>query len=291
MLKTTKSTTDVSQIAGTLPTTNGGTGQSSWTVGDLPFYASGTALSKLGIGAANQILQSTGAAPQWTVDPTLGLVTATSRYRITGNGSTPLATEIGFGTNGAGSRMLLNVPTAGEFNFQVNAGTVALIAGTAIGPASDNVASAGLSFWRYSVVYAATGTINTSDARAKQQVADLSTAERAVAKRIKGLIKTFKFNDAVEAKGDGARIHVGVMAQEVEAAFKAEGLDPYKYALFCFDSWENKFEDVYEEQQVQHEDGTTETVVVKTGERQVTKAGDRFGIRYDQLLAFVIAAL
>lgn len=55
MLKTVSSTFNVSQIVGTLPTTNGGTGQSSWTAGDLPFYASGTALSKLGIGAANQI--------------------------------------------------------------------------------------------------------------------------------------------------------------------------------------------------------------------------------------------
>lgn len=291
MLKTVKSTTDVSQIVGTLSTTNGGTGQSSWTAGDLPFYTSGTSLSKLGIGSANRVLTSSGSAPQWSQDITVGVLTWGSKLVLTGPGSNPGAAELGIGTNGAGTRMLLNVPTAGEFNFQANASTIALIAGTAIGPASDNVASAGLSFWRYSVVYAATGTINTSDARTKQQVADLSAAERAVARRIKGLIKTFKFNDAVEAKGDGARIHVGVMAQEVEAAFKAEGLDPYKYALFCFDSWNDKFEDIYEEQQVENEDGTVDTVSVKTGERQVAKAGDRFGIRYDQLLAFVIAAL
>jgi len=292
MLKTVSSTTNVSQIVGTLPTTNGGTGQSSWTAGDLPYYASGTALSKLGIGAANQILQSTGSAPQWTTDPTVVLMSATSRYRITGNGANPLAAEIGWGTNGAGSRMLLNVPTAGEFNFQVNAATVALITGTVIGPASDNVASAGLSFWRYSVVYAATGTINTSDARTKQQVLNLTVAEKNVAKRIKGLIKTFKFNDAVEAKGDGARIHIGVVAQEVANAFTAEGLDPNKYALFCHDTWEDKFEDIYEDQEITNADGVTETISVNTGrKKQVLVAGDRFGIRYDQLLAFVISAL
>jgi hypothetical protein len=114
----------------------------------------------------------------------------------------------------------------------------------------------------------------------------------AVAKRIKGLIKTFKFNDAVEIKGDGARIHVGVMAQEVAEAFEAEGLDPYKYAMFCFDSWEDKFEDIYENQEVKSENGRFETVNVNTGQqRQIQKAGSRFGIRYDQLLAFVIAAI
>lgn len=52
-------------VTGTLPTDNGGTGLSSFTAGDLPYYATGTALSKLGIGAANRVLTSTGSAPQW----------------------------------------------------------------------------------------------------------------------------------------------------------------------------------------------------------------------------------
>ena len=291
MLQTVSPTFNVSQIVGTLPTTNGGTGQSSWTVGDLPYYASGTALSKLGIGSANRILQSTGSAPQWTNSPTLATVTATSKFVISGSGSVPGASEIAYGTNGVGSRAQYNVPTGGEHNFSTNGTTHGLITTSVIGPGNDNTVSAGLSFWRYSVVYAATALINTSDARLKQQAANLSDTERAVAKRLKGLIKTFKFTDAVEAKGDGARIHVGVMAQEVASAFEAEGLDPYKYALFCFDSWDDKFEDVYEEQQVEQEDGTVQTISVKTGQRQILEAGDRFGIRYDQLLAFVISAL
>ena len=53
-------------VAGTLVAANGGTGYASYTAGDL-LYASGTtALSKLGIGSANQILTSSGSAPQWT---------------------------------------------------------------------------------------------------------------------------------------------------------------------------------------------------------------------------------
>ena len=79
-----------------------------------------------------------------------------------------------------------------------------------------------------------------------------------MAKRIKGLFKTFKFKDAVAAKGEGARKHVGVMAQDVQAAFAAEGLDANQYGLFCSD-------DV---------DGVT-----------------TLGVRYEELLAFVIAAL
>lgn len=59
-------TTGVVTLAGTLNTTSGGTGLTSFTAGDLPYYASGTALSKLGIGSAGQILTSSGSAPQWT---------------------------------------------------------------------------------------------------------------------------------------------------------------------------------------------------------------------------------
>ncbi len=47
-------------------TTYGGTGLTSYTAGDLPYYATGTALSKLGIGTNGQVLTSTGTAPQWT---------------------------------------------------------------------------------------------------------------------------------------------------------------------------------------------------------------------------------
>jgi len=59
-------TTGVVTLAGTLNTTSGGTGLTTFTAGDLPYYASGTALSKLGIGSAGQIITSTGAAPQWS---------------------------------------------------------------------------------------------------------------------------------------------------------------------------------------------------------------------------------
>ena len=131
-------------------------------------------------------------------------------------------------------------------------------AAVALAPSADNTLSLGTSGYRWSTVYATTGTINTSDATQKEQIADLTAAELAVARRIKGLFKTFKFKDAVAAKGDGARIHVGVMAQDVQAAFVAEGLDANRYGIFCSDTVD---------------DVTT------------------LGVRYEELLAFVIAAL
>jgi hypothetical protein len=142
--------------------------------------------------------------------------------------------------------------------------------------ANDNARTCGSASYRWSTVYAATGSINTSDAREKQQVSELDAAEKRVATTIKGLVRKFKFNNAVAEKGDNARIHVGVVAQDIAAAFVAEGLDPANYALFCHDTWEAK-EDVL---------GTDGLVRIPA-----RPAGDRYGVRYDELLAFMISAL
>ncbi|KKN61513.1 hypothetical protein LCGC14_0521010 [marine sediment metagenome] len=55
-------------VSGTLPTGNGGTGQSVWTQGQIPYYTSGTALSQLAKDTnATRSLTNTGAsnAPAW----------------------------------------------------------------------------------------------------------------------------------------------------------------------------------------------------------------------------------
>ncbi len=56
----------------TITTAHGGTGLAAWTVGDVPYYASGTALSKLAIGGAGTVLTSTGTAPQWSTNIAYG---------------------------------------------------------------------------------------------------------------------------------------------------------------------------------------------------------------------------
>jgi len=54
---------------GSLSAARGGTGQTSYTTGDIP-YASGTStISKLGIGTSGYILTSSGSAPTWTAFP------------------------------------------------------------------------------------------------------------------------------------------------------------------------------------------------------------------------------
>ena len=62
----------------TTPTTAGGTWLTSYTAGDLPYYASGSTLSKLGIGTSGYVLQSNGSAPTWVAQSTLSVGTATN---------------------------------------------------------------------------------------------------------------------------------------------------------------------------------------------------------------------
>lgn len=153
-------------------------------------------------------------------------------------------------------------------------------------PETDGTYKLGRAANRWGEVFAANGTINTSDQREKQQVRDLNSAERAVAVKVKGLIKAFKFNDAVTLKGDNARIHFGVMAQQVKEAFESEDLVAESYGLLCYDEWDEQPEIL---ENVLDADGKP------TGQTQIVQshrlAGNRYGIRYEQLLAFMIAAL
>lgn len=151
---------------------------------------------------------------------------------------------------------------------------------TSFYPRADNAYSLGTGTYRASVIYAATGTINTSDAREKQQVRTLTYAERDVAVKCKNLIRAFKWNDAVDKKGAAARVHFGVIAQDIKDIFEADNLDPDEYALFCYDEWE-------EQPRIVDVDSEGNEVVVQ----EYRAAGNRYGIRYDQLLAFIISAL
>mgnify|MGYP003148747966 CR=1 FL=1 len=129
---------------------------------------------------------------------------------------------------------------------------------------------------RYKEIFCHNSTINTSDERLKQDIKALTTAEKAVATSLKGLIKTFRYKDAVAKKGNNARIHCGVIAQEVKTAFEAQGLKAEDYALFCYDEWEG-------EPEIKNDKGE----VMQAS----TPAGNGYSIRYNELFAFIIGAL
>lgn len=161
---------------------------------------------------------------------------------------------------------------AGAMRFYTgSAERLRIESGGVIRPATDNSQALGAPANRWSVVYAGTGTINTSDAREKTWRGAASAAELRAARRIAAGLGFFQWNDAIALKGPAAaRYHFGVRAQAVWTIMADEGLvDPpdtsgrpgaAPYAFLCWDEWED------------------------------AEGGERFGIRPDQLALFLIAA-
>jgi hypothetical protein len=166
--------------------------------------------------------------------------------------------DFNFGADTGANFTSVNSGSGGIYHVVSGANVTQTFTGT-FRPVPDGSVNLGGPSNRWSTVYATTGAINTSDREAKQDIADLNAAEKRAALRIKGLVKKFRFKDAVALKGSEARIHVGVIAQDVAAAFEAEGLDPTDYGMFCVDVLE---------------DGTL-----------------RYGVRYEELAMFMLGAL
>ena len=162
------------------------------------------------------------------------------------------------------------------------------------GARSDNVVDLGTAANRFKDIFATNGTIQTSDRNEKQDVAALTATEMLVAARISTGFKTFRWIDSVSDKGDNARTHTGVIAQDVQAAFIAEGLDAGDYALFTSATWWETQTDVAaveadEDNEIEAADAYTRTDTFDTLDEAPDGATERtrMGIRYPELLAFV----
>ena len=165
----------------------------------------------------------------------------------------------------------------------------------------DNVIDIGHSNARFDDINATNATIQTSDEREKQQIASLTDAEMTAAKAISKLFKTYKWNSSVESKGDNARIHTGVIAQQVETVMSDAGLDISKYAFYISTTWWETTEEIAATSEIVDEDGN----VVTPAKDAFTKLNiynhadeapegaterNRKGIRYPELLSFIGAA-
>lgn len=152
-------------------------------------------------------------------------------------------------------------------------------------PAADNTQNLGSSAKRYAVVYAGTGTINTSDAREKTAVRPLCDAELAAAKDLAREIGVFRFLSAVALKGGAARMHIGLTVQRAMEVMAAHGLDPLAYGFICHDEWSEHVERSVNEVESEGDQPA------RSLDARVIAAGDRFGFRSDELLLFVMRGL
>lgn len=204
---------------------------------------------------------------------------------------------------------IVNTAEHGQLNLNVwdNAGAgwkgLALLP-TSLCPTHDNFMSIGLAGLRPSVVYAATGTIQTSDEHSKEQISSIDDAVLDAWSKVE--YQQYKFRDAVQAKGDGSRWHFGVIAQRVKEAFDSCGLDPFSFAVLCHDEWGDEWDEIPavtkdipavfssivdgNGQKLMITPATT--VEVKPAQRVLkVAAGERYGIRYDEAHSLEAALL
>ena len=141
--------------------------------------------------------------------------------------------------------------------------------------ASDNTYNLGSATYRAAVIYAGTGTINTSDGREKTAVTPLTSAEIEAAKDLAKEIGTYQFLAAVADKGNQARHHVGMTVQRAIEILTSHSLDPFAYGFICYDQWQDAFVDHPAEGDK------------PAWREQIQMAGDRYSFRPDELLLFI----
>lgn len=156
---------------------------------------------------------------------------------------------------------------SGVVRLQINGTTYYSASSTAFGPATDNNRTLGTSALRWSTVYAGTVTINTSDAREKTEVTPFTQDEILASIKMSKEIGTYKWLEAIQKKGDQARKHVGLTVQRAIEIMEEFNLDPFAYGFICYDAWEDSYNP---------DDNTL-----------ITKAGDRYSFRYDELNLFI----
>ena len=113
-----------------------------------------------------------------------------------------------------------------------------------------------------------------SDQRLKQQISKIDNALLDAWEDVEP--SQFKYNDAVDQKGDTARLHTGYVVQQIDEACKSHNVDISQYGLYCHEEYPEETEEV----EVEQADGT------KTKERKViSEASEHYSLRYTEVYA------
>ena len=115
-----------------------------------------------------------------------------------------------------------------------------------------------------------------SDQRLKQQIAEIDDKLLDAWEDVE--LSQFKYNDAVDAKKDKARLHTGYVVQQIDSACKSHGVDISEYGLYCHEVYQE------ETREVEHEDGTKTIEVVRP-------ASEHYSLRYTEALIVECAYL
>jgi hypothetical protein len=199
----------------------------SYNLGDLTLAGALTGVTAITASGEAKLgaIHSTGAITQYYAGGGVFLTKARggAAYALLQAYTNNLGATNGLCLNGEGGPVLVNclVPAVG--GFEVAAHVV---------PHVDNTYNVGTASFRWGTIYAATGTINTSDERLKKNI-EAIPGEWLDAW---GEVEWCRFI----YKEGGKRWHVGLIAQRVHAAFEKHGIDAFEIGLIGLDKWERK---------------------------------------------------
>ena len=98
-------------------------------------------------------------------------------------------------------------------------------------PSKNRTVTLGKSGARFNNIYAYKSSITSSDESLKTSITEV---DKTLLKKWKDISwKTYKFKNSVEEKGEKARLHAGLIAQEVKKTLSK--VDATKYGFFCED--------------------------------------------------------
>lgn len=180
--------------------------------------------------------------------------------------------------------------TNGYVYIEADSSTNAIRINRDLVPSTTNERSLGIPSCTWQHIYSSTGAVEVSDRNYKTFINDVDESLMKAWSKVD--FKSFKFVDAVEKKGEDARVHFGIIAQQVKEAFESEGLDASKYALFCYDEWNDEYKNVeiIDVEAVYDENGNEiSPAVTHIEQKLITPAGSRYGIRYSEALALEVS--
>jgi hypothetical protein len=183
----------------------GGTAQSTYAQGDVLYASASNTLAKLGIGAVNYILTSTGSVPQWSAPSSISVLTATN---LAGGlaGSVPYQSAVDtttFLAIGAANRVMTSTGTAPQWVTSLTGLT---------GVSSSSITNTSLTSGR--VVVSTTGGAQADDADLTFDGTTLSAGGFSTV-GLTTLVKTVKIGDssfsgvAVFAPSTPAKLYLG----------------------------------------------------------------------------------
>ena len=184
-------------------------------------------------------------------------------------------TAIGGGTNwdNGGSIELFGVNTSGDSSYIRGA--------VRIQPATSDTSYNKMELYPNGTwIWEGTACQLISDQRLKQQISQIDDKLLDAWQDVN--LVQFKYNDAVNEKGDNARLHTGYVVQQINEACQKHNIDISEYGLYCHEEYPERTEEV----EVTQDDGS-----IKKETKVIEPASEHYSLRYTETLVVECAYL